>query len=148
MHFASMRTAISKKIKRKEEGNPCCKEEHFKVSKRGTFLNGEGIQQRYIEFNCKRLATADCILSRQTVTIYENGFYSDISTLIDGGILQGDKFKVTITELVEGQAVALWSWNEWVDAADEEEHDYSGTDPRLASRFDEIDAIRRNLTCA
>jgi len=37
---------------------------------------------------------------------------------------------------------------EWVDAADEEEHDYSGTDPRLASRFDEIDAIRRNLTCA
>ena len=138
---------ISKKIKRKGDGEPCCKEEYFKFSKRGTFTDEKGIEQRYIEANLERLAAGDCVISWESVTIYENGFYSDIARLIDRGLFQGDRFRVTVTAYSGEQAIASWSWDEWVDAGDEEDHDTSGTDARLASRFDDIDAIGRLLTC-
>jgi hypothetical protein len=92
-------------------------------------------------------SVGDCTWLDETIIMYENGNYSDIASLSDGGTFEGDAFNTRVFVWAGNLQVATWNWREWVDAGERDNHEAKGHSDGIAQHFDRIDRVERTIQC-
>lgn len=127
-------------------GKPCVKKqiEQIKIDDYGetTTQDGEKLSFKAATFACRRLD--DCEWSKESITIYSNGNFSDVFELKDHGTLFGDRF-ITAIKLQnrEGHAFYEWTWEKELNADETLVNKVAGNSDIIKDAFNDITLIER-----